>query len=211
MTGPGDTQQAWTALTTHELYYLLSIGDGQLNDLSRRRLGIGAGPIGSDDMELAGASTLLVRGLAKLGDHTVEPIEGCAVLSWALSTAHTWWEVGVTAGDNADALLVLSNDDVAAAFAPATLGIFQFALLDPGAAAAGAARAFVASVLTTHPSVAVAVRRITVDSEESVGILHEKDRWQLSRSLRDQSSASSAEPEECTGDQARDLVETVLR
>lgn len=210
MTGPSDAQQSWTPLTTHELCYLLSLGDGPLNQLSRRRLGIGADVVDSADMELAGASTLLVRGLAKLGEATVEPVEGCAVLSWALSTAYTWWEVGVTAGESADALLVLTNDDVAAALAPSTLGIFQFALLDPGEAAASAARAFVKTALG-KAQVAVAARRVDVNSEHSVGIMRDDDRWLVTRSLIDDSSANAVEPTECTGRQARDQIEEVLR
>lgn len=211
MTGPADAQQSWTSLTTHELFFLLSLGDGPLNELSRRRLGIGTAVADSADMQLAGASTLLVRGLAKLGEAAVEPIEACAVVSWALSTAHTWWEVGVTAGENADALLVLTNDDVAVVFAPATLGIFQFALVDPGAAAAEAARAFTFSVLDSQSEVAVAARRVEVDAEESLGVLRDGARWRVARPLLERDDPAFTPPTDCSAARARQLIEDVLR
>ena len=81
------------------------------------------------------------------------------MLAWLLSTAHTWVEVGVTVGDIADALLTVTNDEVAAVLVPAKLGIFRFVIVDPGIGVAGAAKAFVERVFDNNPQVAVSVRR----------------------------------------------------
>jgi hypothetical protein len=210
MTPPSQEQPSWTSITTHELYYLLSLGEGPSNELGRRRLGIGDERTPSDDMALAGASTLLVRGLAKLGEASVEPMDGCALLSWVLSTAHTWYEVGVTAGENANALLVLTNDEAGAALAPSTLGIFQFALLDPGSASVGAALAFTSSVLDAGPQVAVSVRRITMGGQHSAAVVRDGPCWRVARPLNEESDPS-VEPTACTEDQARQALEEVLR
>ena len=81
MTGP--ILDEWIPITTHELFYLLSLAETPENDESRTRLGM-AERAENVDMLLAGAATLAVRGLANLSDDPPEPVDQAAVLAGRL-------------------------------------------------------------------------------------------------------------------------------
>lgn len=195
MTGP--ILDEWIPITTHELFYLLSLAETPENDESRTRLGM-AERAENVDMLLAGAATLAVRGLANLSDDPPEPVDQAAVLAWLLSTAHTWVEVGVTVGDIADALLTVTNDEVAAVLVPAKLGIFRFVIVDPGIGVAGAAKAFVESVFDNNPQVAVSVRRISAAGERSAGASLSRGLWRMVTTLPEMQVGLEPVPRACT-------------
>ena len=186
MTGP--ILDEWIPITTHELFYLLSLAETPENDESRTRLGM-AERAENVDMLLAGAATLAVRGLANLSDDPPEPVDQAAVLAWLLSTAHTWVEVGVTVGDIADALLTVTNDEVAAVLVPAKLGIFRFVIVDPGIGVAGAAKAFVESVFDNNPQVA---------GERSAGASLSRGLWRMVTTLPEMQVGLEPVPRACT-------------
>ena len=202
----------WVSLTSHELRYLLSLGEGRANAVSRARLGI---PVddSESDVTLAGRSTLLVRGLAKMVDEGVEPVDLAAMVAWLLSTSHTWFEVGVTIGKVADALLILANDDVAAVMAPQAMGIFRAALIDAGSKPAEIAVSFAREVLEGNAEASASARAFGVNGELSAGVSRRGDTWLVVRPLPDRIAEGELVPEatESTPSQAIDALTTVFR
>ena len=174
-------QTEWQYLTRHEMSYLLSLDDSDSARMSSNRLNLPA----DDGSNPVGAATLVVRGLASVADDLVLPESHAAVTSWILSTAFEWIEIGVLADRTQDALLLVTNEDAAVMLGEGPLGIFRIALAPNGEDMRRFAASFIAGTLAESHSddQTVSVRRVTLSTNESLGIHCGATGWELAAPL----------------------------
>lgn len=195
--GTGFTDDDETlGFTAHELAYLVGLVPGARADLARQRLGIPDGEPAAAERMLAGASTLMVRGLADvLDEEKIVPDGAAALVAIALNESIGWCEVAFLEEDDGEAAFVAVAAQFSVVLAPRALGISEVRFIEhngrgPGEVIAGIllaylqsktpGAAYVSIVSSTGEQVAaIAARRLVGGEFEFSRDEGEGERWSV--------------------------------
>ncbi|SEF00697.1 hypothetical protein SAMN04489740_3689 [Arthrobacter alpinus] len=155
----------------------------------------------SDQLCVAGASSLLARGFASAQGEDIE-LEGPAmVLAYALAQATRWTEISLMTGDSIDTVVHVESDKVKVLLQPRTLSTWFVFAQDPTLDGAAAEMDIIEEhVRQTKTGTAYVLSR-TLDSEDHLMIRPDSQAWAIG-----QAKDPAADVVERTGLSSEDVL-----
>lgn len=159
------------AFTAHELGYLLGLVKGEPSTRAISLLGIPT-PEYEDEFVLAGAATLLVRGLAFVdANESLVPDDAAALIAELLSSDSSWIEVALLSEGASEAAFFIVSDLAAVVLSPRYLGIYEARFMKPETSrGAGLVAILFAFLQASAPAVAYVSGVVGVRSELSLAL-----------------------------------------
>lgn len=184
MTQPSMQQQPSTAdaygFGFAEMAYLLKSTSTPQADKSATVLRLSE-ELASEQLCIAGASSLLARGLATANGEDLE-LEGPAVaLAYALGRANRWTEISLMSGESIDTVVHVESDLVKVLLQPRTLATWFAFAQDPAIEGAVAELDIVAEHVRQTPTGTAYILSRTVDAEDHLMIRPDAGAWSVGK------------------------------
>ncbi|MFF1250938.1 hypothetical protein ACFVYC_00365 [Pseudarthrobacter sp. NPDC058329] len=136
----------------------------------------------SDPICIAGGSSLLGRGFARVDDDL--ELEGPAVpAAYALSKASLWTEISLVDGEKTDTVVHVESDQVSLLLQPRTLSTWFMFAQDPNVEGADAELFIIEEHIRNHPEGSAFIRSKTMDSEDHLLIRPDGAGWAVAKVL----------------------------
>lgn len=166
-------------ITAHELRYLFSLESTDVARSNMRRFVL---PDAGDESDVigAGASTLLVRGLATVTDGRLVLGEIAGLIGYVITHATAWTEIALLSAEVTDGALILTSDDVSLLFTPRSLAIFEAVALRPGSQVRDTVLPLARAFLGESTDRIAVVRTSAGSGERSAAVVRNgTDRWRV--------------------------------
>lgn len=160
-----------------EFAYLLNVFEGPARDHS---VGVFRAEDMIDDVTLstAGASSLLARDLATVGDNGELAVKGvAAAVATALGCATRWTEISLLTADSMDNVAFVEAPEVAIMLQPRLLGTWFVFAKDPSLSSAEAILRIVQQHIAENPAGSAYFVFKTLDSEQHLLVRRESSSW----------------------------------
>ncbi len=125
-----DTGDRVATFTAHEVLALLELRPGPEAELSRCVLGLP--DAGIDELTDAGASTLVARGMYRLGGPDQGPAGAATVVGYAVTGAERWASIAFGSGNTRRVALIVDSPAVSLLMTPRPAGLFDVVPLRDG-------------------------------------------------------------------------------
>lgn len=172
-------RQGGTRLTTHELLYILSSNATDAANTTREHLRLGDAVKHGTPMYAAGATTLVVRGMAEQRGDRLLLRHDMHAFAALLTNADRWVEIGLLGQVTAEGALVVSAGTSAATLAANDLGMFTATTLEGSDAVGPHVVQMVRAFLAEHEPGGASIRVTDHLGERRCVVHHGEDgRWQ---------------------------------
>ncbi|WP_146033107.1 hypothetical protein [Arthrobacter sp. AFG20] len=129
---------------------------------------------------VAGASSLLARGFASIGEDL--ELEGPAVaVAYALAKADRWTEISLITAEYTDTVVHLESDNVSLLLQPRTLETWFVFAQDPAVRGAEAELSIIEEHVRNHPEGTAFIRVRTIDGEDHLLIRPDAGGWAVGK------------------------------
>ncbi|MBT2567331.1 hypothetical protein J7I84_12655 [Arthrobacter sp. ISL-85] len=138
--------------------------------------------VDTDRLCVAGASSLLGRGFATIGEDL--ELEGPAVaVAYALARAQRWTEISLITPEFTDTVVHVESDNVSVLLQPRTLESWFVFAQDPAFPGAEAELAIIKEHVSNHPGGTAFIRVRTLAGDEHLLIRPDADGWATGKIL----------------------------